>query len=469
MNTNAFLGIDVSKGYADFSLLNVQSETLESNFQLLDTKDDRKKLLQLIDKWEASGIQNLYCGVESTGGYENNWYAFLKELGKTRNVFTSRLNAKAIKAVSDASLRRTITDSVSARSIAYYLIKFPEKVDYGLNYVSPVEFTEGRNQLTALKMFIKQKTQLSNQLEKWLYGNFSEMLIYCRNGMPIWLLRMLEKYPSPTKVISAKNKLEKIKGINKEKAKAIVEKAKQSSHVVSPIMTELISNHAKEILHKIALIQKTEDLIVDEHKDKKEIELISSIIGIGVRSAVKIYLEIEDVNRFKSTKKLASYFGVHPIFKQSGDGTWGNHMSKKGRPEMRSILYMCALSGVRHNPLLKSVYSRARENGMKHKQAMGVAMHKLLRNIYGVLKSDKKFDPEIDRRNQRNSIEKQNEYEMRKKEAKKIERKEILRYQKNINDAPISGRNAVKRKKQLASQASLTEENTGLPTAGTKI
>ncbi len=64
--------------------------------------------------------------------------------------------------------------------------------------------------------------------------------------------------------------------------------------------------------------------------------LLTSITGIGDQSAVEIVVEIEDINRFESAKKLGAYFGTHPMFKQSGDGTWGNHMSKKGRSDVYS-------------------------------------------------------------------------------------------------------------------------------------
>src|SRR5947207_12488551 len=118
MQSKAFLGIDVSKGYADFLLLNQNKKVLEEGFKLEDTNVGRKQLKELIEKWFSQGIEILYCGVESTGGYENNWYNFLKGKSLEANVKVTRLNAKGVKAVSDAALKRTITDAVSAENIA---------------------------------------------------------------------------------------------------------------------------------------------------------------------------------------------------------------------------------------------------------------------------------------------------------------------------------------------------------------
>jgi len=69
---------------------------LEASFNLSDTKAGRSDLKRLIEKWLANGITTLYCGVESTGGYENNWYRYLKSLGKNLPVKAARLNPKGV-------------------------------------------------------------------------------------------------------------------------------------------------------------------------------------------------------------------------------------------------------------------------------------------------------------------------------------------------------------------------------------
>jgi transposase len=120
-------------------LLDEQKQIMEEAFVLEDNGEGRKQLKALIEKWFLQGIEQLYCGVESTGGYENNWYYFLKALSAKQNLQIGRLNAKAVKAVSDATLKRTITDAVSAENIAVYLISFPEKVAYGRKQIKEAD------------------------------------------------------------------------------------------------------------------------------------------------------------------------------------------------------------------------------------------------------------------------------------------------------------------------------------------
>ena len=130
MKTKGFLGIDVSKGYADFILLDEDKQVLEETFQLDDNKAGREKISELFDNWFGSKIEELYCALESTGGYENNWYEYLRRMSFNENVKVARLNPKGVKAMGEAVLTSTITDAISAKSIAEYLISFPEKVLY---------------------------------------------------------------------------------------------------------------------------------------------------------------------------------------------------------------------------------------------------------------------------------------------------------------------------------------------------
>ena len=130
-----------------------------------------------------------------------------------------------------------------------------------------------------------------------------------------------------------------------------------------------------------------------------EIDLLKSFKSIGDFSAIGLLIEIGSVERFRSVKHLASFFGLHPVFKTSGDGTKCVQMSKQGRKQPRVILFMVTLTAIRHNPLIKEIYIHNILKGKTKMDAIGVCMHKILRIVYGMLKNNQPFDPEIDRRN----------------------------------------------------------------------
>ena len=95
---NAYLGIDVSKGYGDFTLLDQNKKELEKVFQLDDTRTGHDALEALLQKHIKDGqISMVYCAVESTGGFENNWYAALIRMGSAMPVKVARLNPNGVK------------------------------------------------------------------------------------------------------------------------------------------------------------------------------------------------------------------------------------------------------------------------------------------------------------------------------------------------------------------------------------
>lgn len=79
---NYYLGCDVSKGYADFVILDSNKKIVENNFQLDDTfKGHNKLYLILTDFYKQNPNSSILSAVESTGGYENNWFNTFSKLG----------------------------------------------------------------------------------------------------------------------------------------------------------------------------------------------------------------------------------------------------------------------------------------------------------------------------------------------------------------------------------------------------
>lgn len=318
-------------------------------------------------------------------------------------------------------------------------------------------------------MLHKQKTQLSNQLEKLIYQHTGELLVYCRHGVPGWMLRLLNRYPSREKILRAGcDKLALIKGISAEKAARILGKLDTEQPASSPMSCHTIKATARQILHLQAQIQAEDAYLISRYNDHPDAKLLESIKGVGIASAVRLVVQIEDITRFADAKKLCAYFGVHPTWKQSGDGRWKSHMSKQGRSSVRATLFMCSLSAIRCNREFKALYHSFRKKEMNHFQAMGVVMHKLLRIVYGILTHQRPYDPGIDRENRKNAEKVRQEIKKKNKQASDKNQSGRQRFmQQNLNgvDQPPISRRAWKKRKQEASQSSTKEECAGSPPA----
>jgi hypothetical protein len=298
---------------------------------------------------------------------------------------------------------------------------------------------------THIKLQLKQQTQLINQLKMVLYSGFPEMVCYCKNSMPNWVLEVLVKYPTaPTLKNISIEKLSKIKHVSTDKAQSLIKKAKTSICSRSDKAEEfLIKNLAKQILEKQELIKEFKQYLEKNCKGK-EVELVQSIKGIGAYSASAIMVEIEDVQRFASPKKLISYFGLHPELKESGDKK-SARISKKGRSMVRGVLYMCAQSAVMCDEHFKRIYHNQRSKGMAHRQAIGVIMHKMLRIVWGVLTNKTAYQSSIDKQNQERAVT------IGVEKSETLELKAKRRYSPLGMEAPVSNKQNKKRRVHLES------------------
>jgi len=452
MKKIGILAADVSKGYADFVLWNQQSNCLEQTFKLMDTKTDHQYAKQLIKEFmNRYDLDEIYVGMESTGGYENNWFLLFNSMQSEGVSRVIRINPKAIKATGTARMVRTITDAVSAENIAQYMMSFVS--ENKMVYKEDNGFRMARHVSAWTKNINKQITQTSNHLEKILYQSFPELLVYCRHGFPDWLLHMLQKHPLPIDIIKAgKHRLTKISFISRQKAEAIIEKAKNTvaQLAIDQLLADTIDSMTTVLLCNRKQINKHKKSLVNQFGEAEEVKLIDSMCGFTAETATLLMIEIESVDNYKGAKQLCAHFGLHPTFKQSGDGTWAPRLSKMGRSAVRGLLYMPAITAVRTNEYFRTLYAQQRAKGKKHKQAICVVMHKMLCMIYGILHSKKPFDIDIHKKNQQQGEQKQKEAEKKNWQHKKEKRAQRERYIKaNPFEAPISRRQSKKIKKEL--------------------
>jgi transposase len=246
----------------------------------------------------------------------------------------------------------------------------------------------------------------------------------------------LEKYPTADVLSRAKKTaVAKIPYITPQRAKEMIANAQKSiASATDKITSQLIIATVSQIIHLKKTIKAQTQLLVKECSID-EVDLLKTFPGINVFSAVGLMIEIQTATRFANIKKLASFFGIHPELKVSGDGMKQVRMSKKGRKEPRRILYMVTLSAIQCNPLIKRIYEDRIEKGMERMASVGYCMHKILRIIYGMLKHNTPFDAEIDRKNREKKV-------FSKKSASKDKNR---RYQDFDPKAPISRRQNKKR------------------------
>jgi transposase len=450
-----YLGGDVSKGYADWVILSEKKQIFLENFQLDDTYAGHCKLYSTLEAYfdKYSGLE-VYAAVESTGGYENNWFNTLKRYQKVFNLKVARINPAGVNFNRRAGMKRNVTDAISAQSIAEYMINHPDNIAYDQDE----KWKTLCRHWNFVEMQKAQRTQTINQLETILYCSNPALLRFKKDKLPNWLLELIIKCPTAEKLSKAKpEKLAKIPFLTLKRAKALVTEAKQNIASATDRNAELLVSQIARQIKAFDQNIKSQMQLIEQDLLSPDMEILKSFKGIDTISAIGLLLEIKAIERFPTVKGFSCYYGVHPKFKQSGDKVIGVRMSKQGSKNMRKILFNIAKGAITYNPLITDVYERKLSEGMSKMAALGVCMHKILRIIYGMLKNHQPFNPVIDKQNHERSKSKQQEKQIQENANIKKNR----RYQEFDDTAPISKKQTKKRREHDLSQYEITSQSTG--------
>lgn len=450
-----YLGGDVSKGYADWVILSEKKQIVQENFQLDDTYAGHCKLYSMLETYfdKHSGLE-MYAAVESTGGYENNWFSTLKSYQKVFNLKVARINPAGVNLNRRAGMKRNVTDAISALSIAEYMIDHPDNIVFDQDDKWKILCRHWN----FVEMQKAQRTQTINQLETILYCANPILMRYKKNNLPDWLLELIIKCPTSERLAKARSEsLAKIPYLTLPRAKNLVAEAKQNIASATDMNAELLVRQIALQIKAFDQNIKSQMQLIEKNMICPEIEILKSFKGIDTVSAIGLLLEIGTIGRFPTVKGFSCYFGLHPRFKQSGDKIIGVRMSKQGSKNMRKILFNIAKGAITYNPLITEVYERKLSEGMPKMAAIGVCMHKILRIIYGMLKNKQHFNSLIDKQNCEKSKSKQQEKHLQENANTQKNR----RYQKFDESAPISRKQTKKRKEHDLSLCEITSQSTG--------
>lgn len=119
---------------------------------------------------------------------------------------------------------------------------------------------------------------------------------------------------------------------------------------------------------------------------KKQFELIKTVPGIGDKTAIYILIATRGFTAFDNARKFACYSGTAPFEYSSGSSIKGrtkvNHMADK---KMKSILQMCALVAVKHDPQLKEYYERKKAEGKNAMLVLNNVKCKIIGRVFSVI------------------------------------------------------------------------------------
>ena len=161
---------------------------------------------------------------------------------------------------------------------------------------------------------------------------------------------------------------------------------------LSHIDQRLLEDHLELLKSLDEHIKRTEAWIEKELKDNVPIGILSTLPGFGEVLSALAALEIDDINRFPTKAKFASYCGLIPSTFASGGKIYHGDLIPTGNRWLRYVFIEASWVAIRSS----SVYCRSYFERIKHHKGSNVAIVALARRLseiaYRCLKEKRAYE-----------------------------------------------------------------------------
>ena len=127
-----------------------------------------------------------------------------------------------------------------------------------------------------------------------------------------------------------------------------------------------LAENLKSVLQQRTTVAAEVEEMLDAHPLAP---VLTSMPGIGVRTAARILLEIGDASGFASAAHLAAYAGIAPVTHRSGASIKGEHPARSGNRKLKRAFFLSAFAAL-SDPTSRAYYQRKRDEGKKHNAAL---------------------------------------------------------------------------------------------------
>jgi transposase len=175
------------------------------------------------------------------------------------------------------------------------------------------------------------------------------------------------------------------------KSLASFEKTPENKDFMEKEVYDVIASTNSVIVRQLkktlkSIEEKMHAIIAEDENLKQQYQLITSIPGIGMQTAVYLLIATKSFDAFDNWRQLACYAGVAPFPNQSGTSLQGktkvHHLADK---KLKTLLNMCALVAVRYDKELKDYYERKVEEGKPKMLVINNVRGKLLARVFAVV------------------------------------------------------------------------------------
>ena len=388
-------GVDVSKASSEVAIV-INGEKIHG----YTMPNDAIGFTRLLD--DLKTVQKPEIIFEARGVYSRRLQALLEENGYAY----TQLNPLEAKKQLD-SLRVRKTDKIDAETLAISQFVLNRKP----TYIQEEVYQELRDLSRFYQNLTEDIVRTKNRLHKVSQVTFPEMenILSTPTREQYWNLVMTFPYKDFVLELSKDEPLEGIrqstsKRISNKRVAYLAQKlaalANRSYCAVkknSPILEE-VRYYAKELLRLSEQRQAVLEQMVELAQPLPEYEILLSIPGIAETTATSMIGELGDIRRFQSANQINAFIGIDLRHYESGNFLAKEHITKRGNPYARKILFKCihniaAASHTNHCHIEDFYEKRKRQSQTTSTKPHTIAsIHRLIRTMYYLITHNKLYD-----------------------------------------------------------------------------
>jgi transposase len=172
--------------------------------------------------------------------------------------------------------------------------------------------------------------------------------------------------------------------------------AKKTAAISVSVVND-VKAHVGQIEKRVKQIEKAAVAVIRGDAGLREqFEILTKIPGVARRSAILLLTELAVLDPTMSVKQIVGHAGLDPREYESGSSVQKPpRISKVGNARLRAILYMNAITAIRHDRGARLFFAQMVALGKKKMQAVVAVMRKLLHGIWIVLQRRVAFDSSV--------------------------------------------------------------------------
>ena len=164
---------------------------------------------------------------------------------------------------------------------------------------------------------------------------------------------------------------------------------KQEAKACEKASKKSISTMKKELKK---LDEKIRTLIEENEKLSEKYKQATSVRCVGFVAATYLLIYTNGFTGFNSAKQLASYCGIAPFEWSSGTSIRGKtKVHPMANKRLKTVLHMCAISSVRHNPEMAEYFKRKVAEGKNKMSVLNAVRNKVVHRVFSCVKNKKMY------------------------------------------------------------------------------